>query len=265
MNLPQQKTNFIITGEGAPVILVHGMAASLHNWDYLTPELVEAGYQVFALDLLGHGDSYKPEHHRNYNYREVYLHLENWITSLKLDKPALLCGHSLGGSLCLFYTRKHHEKVRGLVLIDPLYSQKQISFGMRLVNVFPKATASSLHLAPIWLINNLVGWQADSLQRINHRTRAQIAADYKRASPNIVYITQTIPDLTPNLADINSKTLVVWGEKDLTLKPTSFPHMVRTLPQAWGVPLAKCGHLPHLGKPGVFNRLVLNFLHADPA
>jgi len=51
------KVNFVSQGKGAPVVMIHGLAASLHDWDFLLPRLTEAGYAGYALDLLGHGDS----------------------------------------------------------------------------------------------------------------------------------------------------------------------------------------------------------------
>ena len=70
-------TNFIVKGEGPPVVLIHGLAASLHDWDCLAPELAEAGYQAFALDLLGHGDTIKPTKASDYHIKVVYRHLED--------------------------------------------------------------------------------------------------------------------------------------------------------------------------------------------
>ena len=52
----QQKVNYVQHGEGAPVILTHGLAASLHDWDDLLPDMENAGYAGYALDLLGHGE-----------------------------------------------------------------------------------------------------------------------------------------------------------------------------------------------------------------
>ena len=44
---------------GPPVVMVHGIAASLHDWDDLIPELTKNGHTSYALDLLGHGESPK--------------------------------------------------------------------------------------------------------------------------------------------------------------------------------------------------------------
>ena len=42
------------------VVLIHGFGASVYHWRYNIPALVEAGYRVLALDLLGFGLSDKP-------------------------------------------------------------------------------------------------------------------------------------------------------------------------------------------------------------
>ena len=67
--------NFTRRGAGAPVIMIHGLAASLHDWDFLIPDLVAAGYEACALDLLGHGESYKPARLEDYNAENVFNYL----------------------------------------------------------------------------------------------------------------------------------------------------------------------------------------------
>jgi pimeloyl-ACP methyl ester carboxylesterase len=54
-----RQINYTSQGMGPPVILVHGIASSLYDWDLLMPELARGGFGAYALDLLGHGDSAK--------------------------------------------------------------------------------------------------------------------------------------------------------------------------------------------------------------
>jgi pimeloyl-ACP methyl ester carboxylesterase len=55
----------------------------------------------------------------------------------------------------------------------------------------------------------------------------------------------------------------VWGERDLTLKPASFPRLVQSLADADGIPVADTGHQPHISKPAQVNSSVLEFIQQD--
>ena len=90
-----KSANYAQGGTGSPVILIHGIAASHHNWDDLMPLLAEQGFSSYALDLLGHGDSPKPAS-RAYQMDWLYEHFATWVRSLHLREPAILIGHSLG-------------------------------------------------------------------------------------------------------------------------------------------------------------------------
>src|SRR5574341_627021 len=85
--------NFVQQGDGRPVVMIHGVSASLHDWDDLIPELTGNGYASYALDLLGHGNSPKPES-RAYHVDWLFEHFLHWITSLRLTEPAIIIGHS---------------------------------------------------------------------------------------------------------------------------------------------------------------------------
>ncbi|MBK9208139.1 MAG: alpha/beta hydrolase [Anaerolineales bacterium] len=135
-----QHVNFVKQGEGAPVILTHGLAASLHDWDDLLPELAASGYAGYALDLFGHGESYKPADHHEYTFDAVFDYFVAWIDSLQINEPMILVGHSLGGGLSLQYTLRYPERVRALVLVNPFYDIQQLppilqlAFRCKLIN-----------------------------------------------------------------------------------------------------------------------------------
>ena len=80
--------NYTVHGDGAPVILIHGMAASLYDWEALMPALAASGYRAYALDLPGHGESAKPDDPGYYNAQSVYNQVNAWIESLGLTGSA---------------------------------------------------------------------------------------------------------------------------------------------------------------------------------
>jgi len=251
--------NYVLEGTGQPVVLVHGIAASLHDWTSMIPALVGKGYQVCALDLLGHGESHKPDSPQAYNVERLFEHFKSWLDGLNLAPPLHLVGHSLGGYLSILYALRNPGQVRAMVLIDPFFSLKQISPILRLVGRRPHISERTMRVIPEWLINFVLGWDPSSAANFSERARQQIANDYKRASPYFVRITRNIPDLTPHLSRVVIPTLVIWGERDLTLKPDSFKFIVEKLPVSSGHPIPECGHQPHIGKPAMVNQLVLEF------
>jgi pimeloyl-ACP methyl ester carboxylesterase len=260
--------NYRQEGQGPPVILIHGIAASLYDWVNMMPELAAHGYHAYALDLLGHGESHKPADPQEYHVDCLFAHFTSWVDRLGLDNPLWLVGHSLGGYLSLQYALRFPSRVRGLVLIDPFYDIRQLSPWLRLVRRRPYLGARAMQAVPEWLINILLGWDPSSSADFSPLARQQIANDYKRASPHFVYITRDIPALTNSLQQVQVPTLVIWGEHDLTLRPETFERLVEQLPRGSSHPIPECGHQPHIGKPALVNRLVLDFLAglagADP-
>lgn len=251
--------NFIVEGEGPPVILIHGIAASRYDWTRLIPDLTQAGYRVYALDLPGHGESDKPDDPQQYHVEVIHQRFQEWIAVLDLDQAPILVGHSLGGYLSMSYSRQYPGNVAGMLLIDPFYSPQQLSPILQIARRRPALGAKTMRLVPEWLINTLLGWDPTSAADFSPQARQQIANDYKRASPHFVYITREIPDLTPSLPQIHTRTQVIWGTQDMTLRPDSFPRLLEALPNASGYAIPDSGHQPHIGKPDVVNRIVLDF------
>jgi pimeloyl-ACP methyl ester carboxylesterase len=252
--------NFIASGNGSPVVLIHGWGASMYDWASLIPDLAMAGYEAFAVDLLGHGDSAKPQDSEYYCRDGIYETFEAWLESLEADPPYILVGHSLGGYLSLLYGLHHQENLRAMVLINPLYSPEQISPIFRWAYQRPDLGVKALELATPQMIDRILGWDPTSKEHFPPHVRLQIAIDYKRASPHILYIPRTISDLTPEIDELNIPSLVIWGDKDRSLNPSSFPELVSTLPQASGKNIRGCGHQPHLGQPETINHLVIDFI-----
>lgn len=256
--------NFIVEGQGPPVILLHGIAASLHIWERLIPFLASAGFRLFAADLPGHGDSAKFDGPHMAHSGVISAIIESWIDELGLSEPPLLVGHSLGGYFAMTYALQHPNRLRGLVLVDPFYSPYQLPLVERMLTSFPKIGVITLGLISEWMIYAFIRLDPRNPIRTSPLLQRQKVSDYTRASPLILYTPRTIIDLTPHLASISTRTLVIWGNKDRTLHPSSFPRLVRLLPNAVGQAIVGCGHLPHLITPHLVAPLLLKFFnHVD--
>ena len=257
--------NFVQQGTGTPVVMIHGIAASLHDWDELIPELTKHGYASYALDLLGHGDSPKLAS-RAYRMEWLFEHFEHWVRSLRLTEPAILIGHSLGGYLALEYARRVSAWTRGLVLVDPFYSISQLPLILRRTYRHPSLSGLVTGSLPEWVFRIVVditsvsmGHSSGALHALPEHIRAQTALDYTRTASGVYNIPNTGEDLTDHLHSISKPTLIVWGERDQTLAPSSFHKLLELMPNATGRSI-RAGHVPHQSNSEWFNELVLEFL-----
>ena len=257
--------NYVQQGTGTPVILIHGLAASLHDWDDLIPALGENGYAAYAPDLLGHGDSPKLDS-RAYEMDWIFEHFFGWMKSLRLTKPAVLIGHSLGGRIALEYALRASAWTRGLVLVNPFYSPSQLPPLIRKTYGRANLGRTLVEKAPNWLFRFLVdmssvamGHSVGALHSLPEHIRAQTALDFQRTAPGVYHIPSAIYDMTQSLHEIHTPALVVWGDRDKTLSPASFTELVDALPRARGE-VFQAGHVPHQSHAEAFNQVVLKFL-----
>ena len=257
--------HYISHGNGRPVILIHGLAASLHDWSDLIPELTANGYASYALDLLGHGESPRLDS-RAYRMDWVYEHFAQWMKSLRLTEPAILIGHSMGGYVALEYARRVSAWTRGLILVDPFYSPSQLPRLLR--NTYSHAGLSGFIIGrtPGWLFRFFVdlssvatGHSIGALHSLPEKIRAQTTLDFKRTASGVYHIPNAVVDLSEHVHQINAPTLVVWGDRDRTLAPSSFSYLVNKLPKARGE-ILHAGHVPHQSHPQEFNQIVMGFL-----
>lgn len=262
------KVNYARQGEGEPAVLVHGLAASLHDWDELLPELAAAGYAGYAPDLLGHGESEKPLHTHDYTVENVYTDLAAWIESLDLCQPVTLVGHSLGAGLSMLYASRNPGRVRSLTLINPFYSIHQLPPILQRVFKYQLINTTLIDRTPYRLFRFFVDMTSFSSYIGNREShilpehiRYQTALDYKRASSGIYNIPRTLPHADLDLSLVHQPTLLLWGGRDQTLAPDSFPTLADGLPN---VVMTKefsiCGHVPHQCHPNHLNPLVMEFL-----
>ncbi|HAZ02291.1 MAG TPA: alpha/beta hydrolase [Marinilabiliales bacterium] len=107
------KLHFRSFGEGAPMIILHGLYGSSDNWVSLARELM-ADFKVYLVDLRNHGASpHLPEH----SYPAMVDDLVEFMNDQHLYQ-AILVGHSMGGKVAMSFAGLYPEKVKNLVVVD---------------------------------------------------------------------------------------------------------------------------------------------------
>ena len=101
-------------GSGPPVVFLHGNPTSSRVWRNVLPHVAE-GHRVLAPDLIGMGDSGKPD--IDYRFVDHARYLDAWFEALEL-RDVVLVGYDWGGSLAMDWATRHPNRVRGLVMFE---------------------------------------------------------------------------------------------------------------------------------------------------
>jgi pimeloyl-ACP methyl ester carboxylesterase len=101
-------------GEGAPLLMIHGLASTSHIWDLVAPRLAPR-FRVVAYDQRGHGRSGKPS--SGYGFDRMSADAVAVIRVERLARP-LVVGHSWGANVALELAVRRPRLVAGIVLID---------------------------------------------------------------------------------------------------------------------------------------------------
>ena len=110
------KIAYVDEGEGPVVLFIHGNPTSSYLWRNIIP-YVSDNHRAIAIDLIGMGDSGKPD--IPYTFADHAFYLDGFIESLNLQNVTLVV-HDWGSVLGMRYARLNEENVRGLVFMEAL-------------------------------------------------------------------------------------------------------------------------------------------------
>ncbi len=265
---------YTLMGTGKPLVLIHGFGASLGHWRKNIPVLAQAGYRVFALDLLGFGGSDKPA---------LDYTLELWQQQLKdfwdahIQEPTIFIGNSIGALLSLMVVTNYPEIAAGGVLINCAgglnHRPSELNPPLRVImGAFTKLVSSKV-VGP--LLFNLIRQKP----RIR-RTLTQVYRDQEAITEELVDLLYTPscdpgaqqvfasvltappgPSPTELLPKVERPLLVIWGEND----PWTPIAGAAIYQQQMGndiqfVAIPNAGHCPHDEKPDAVNPLIIDWL-----
>ncbi|MDG2991208.1 alpha/beta fold hydrolase [Candidatus Synechococcus calcipolaris G9] len=262
---------------GPPVVLIHGFGASSLHWRKNLPVL-GATFQVYALDLIGFGQSAKPNPD---NFAYTFDHWAQLVLDFCQDiigEPVFLVGNSIGCVVALQAAVTEPNRVRGLALLNcslrqlhhrnreklPWYQQWGVNLVQKFLAYPPLGHLFFASLAKPKAIRKILCQAYASADAVSDELIDiiyQPARDPGAADVFIAFITYSDGPLPEDLlAQITCPTLILWGEKD--------PWEDYRVGQEWvkfpGVKefilLPGLGHCPQDQDPDVVNTYLQTFL-----
>lgn len=106
--------NFRKTGEGYPLVILHGLFGSSDNWQSFALRMAEKQFEVYTVDLRNHGRS---PHHPEHNYTAMAEDMMHLIKN-EIRKPVALMGHSMGGKTAMRTALDFPEWIDKLIVLD---------------------------------------------------------------------------------------------------------------------------------------------------
>lgn len=254
------RLRMIDTGNGTPVVFIHGIGASMYGWRYALPAVTAAGYRVVAFDNRGFGFSEKPAHgYHNADYARLVVTL---LDSLGISS-AVLVGHSMGGAIAAEVARAHPDRVRGMVLIDAA------GYGVRWPGVlkiarWPFIGAVATTFRGRWITGRIVRSTFADPSKVTEADVDQYYAPvpdphFGRALRGVLREFR-FDSLGGRLARVQAPTLILWGDADRWISLRDGARFSRELPRSELVVLSRTGHDAPEESPEQVNRLLLDFL-----
>ena len=166
-------------GEGERVlVLVHGLLMNRRMYDRLAPEMASRGNRVITVDLLGHGESDKPQDMRLYPMSSFASQVAALVDHLDIDPP-VVGGTSLGANVALELAVHHADRARALFIEMPVLEDALLGaaliftpmlLGLRVAKPLLVATSEVLQRVP--RSNHLLDIFLDWLRRDPDSSRA---------------------------------------------------------------------------------------------
>jgi haloalkane dehalogenase len=112
------KVSIIESGEGWPIVLVHGNFSNSHLWRGVIPHLEGLGRCVVP-DLIGTGRSERiGKGPRSYRMDDQRTYFEAFMESLNLDTNVILVGIEWGASIAIDWAMRHESAIRGVAYME---------------------------------------------------------------------------------------------------------------------------------------------------
>jgi pimeloyl-ACP methyl ester carboxylesterase len=248
------------SGEGAPLVLVHGTTSDRSTWDLVLPEL-QNHFTVYAMDRRGRGES-RDVGGSSYEIEREFEDLIALIDSI--GEPVNMLGHSYG-AICALEAALRGPHVRRLIVYEGTFPVPEGT------ELYPPGALDSVR-------SRLEAGDQKGALTTFYRDIAMISPEEIEMLrslptwPSRVALAPTIPhemrafesyvsNFDPTrLANLRTPTLILLGGDSPALEKDAAGAMDAALPDGQIAVMPHQAHIAHRTAPGVFVREVARFL-----
>jgi pimeloyl-ACP methyl ester carboxylesterase len=205
---------------------------------------LSAKHRTFAFDLWGFGDSSKASD--KYSFECYVDMLDQFIEKLGIAKPITLVGHALGAAVALKYA-----------VIRPVNVARLAAVALPVQGDFINDRLTNSDSGAF--ISRVFG-KANTYPEVESETRKT-----DRTAMNAVATQLTTYNFSADLEKCACPVLLIFGGQDAVIQQpgSNSPIMQRPDNNRYYVALDGCNHFPMLEQTAKFNRLLIDFIHAD--
>ncbi len=216
------KISYLYREGDEPIIALHGIGSSAESFAKLERYL-DKRFELYFLDLLGHGRSSKPD--MDYTIGNQCLALDDFIKSI-VKNGFTLMGNSYGGWVSLRYTLDHSQP-ENLVLI------------------------SNAGLHPVGkMSDNDIDEFVNFLLKSNNKNDEKILKNTIKNNQNPIWRLSL-----EDLRKIRSKTLIIWGKND-SVMDIKYSEIFASNIKNSKLFAMDAGHMPQFEKPEEFSKII---------
>ena len=255
--------DFAETGQGEPVICLHGIGGGAESFRPQLDMLGKAGRHVISWNMPGYGgstpDIWPP------SFQSLSDALARFIKKLA-SGPVHLVGQSIGGMVAVDHALRHPEQVRTLTLIGttPSFGGRDDSFKQAFLKarLAPLEAGQSMSEMAADAAPRLVGPGAD--KAVIDAVATPLAQVSERTWRGILECLVTF-NRRDDLGAINQPCCLIAGSHDQNAPARTMEKMAAKLPHAEYHLIEGAGHMINQEKPSETNAILADFLKRNSA
>lgn len=253
-------THYIEAGSGQPVIFVHGGGAGADgfgNWSRTLP-ILSREFRSIAVDMLGFGQTDKPDGAFEYSQAARNVHLIGFIEALGLRRVSLV-GNSMGGCTSIGVAVERPDLVDKLVLMGSAGLTTEITPALKPVVQYDFTRDGMVAL--IRALTNDDFRIDDAL--VSYRYANAIDPNARRAYGRTMQWIRDQGGLAYDegyISRVRAPTLVVNGKNDKVVPLPVALRFLDLIPRSWGYIIPNCGHWAMIEHTADFSATTRNFL-----